>query len=82
MYIIVMLCNDDNNYYTDIVNKVFNDIEVARNEMIKCAIGEIENLEDNYVEMINLAKTKNEIIIYDKFQEIITQYNIYELNCE
>ena len=46
MFIIVVLCNDDGEFYIDYVNKKFDNFETAQSEMYKCANNELESLED------------------------------------
>lgn len=78
MFIIVMLCNDDGKFYIDYVNKKFDNFETAQSEMYKCANGELKDLQDigNY-NYINLDK---EFYIYNEDKELITKYEIIEID--
>ena len=39
MFIIVMLCNDNGEFYIDYVNKKFDNFQEAQDEMYKCEKG-------------------------------------------
>ena len=49
MFIIVMLCNDNGEFYIDYVNKKFDNFQEAQDEMYKCANGELKDLQDIYL---------------------------------
>lgn len=78
MFIIIMLCNDDGNFYTDFVNKGFDDIEQAKKEMFKCVNNEYKSLQEigNY-EIVNLGE---EVFIYNEYHELITSYRIIKID--
>lgn len=78
MYIIVMLCNDNEKCYIDYVNKKFNDLKEAQNEMYKCANNELKSLSEigNY-KLVNLEE---QLIIYNDDSELVTQYEIIKID--
>lgn len=78
MFIIIMLCNDDENFYTDFVNKGFDNIEQAKEEMFKCVNNEYQSLQEmgNY-EIVNLGE---EVSIYNEYHELITNYRIIKID--
>lgn len=45
MYIIVMLCNDDDKYYIDYIDEVFKDYKDAKHKMNRCVLSERDSLE-------------------------------------
>ena len=78
MFIITILCKDDDDYYIDYVNKGFKTFEEAQEEMYKCANGELRELQQiGDYEKINLTR---EFFIYNEDRELITQYKIIEIN--
>lgn len=78
MFVIVMLCNDDGKHYIDYVNKEFDTLEQAKEEMFKCANNEYQSLQElgNY-EVVNLD---NEVFIYDEDKELVTSYRIINID--
>ena len=78
MLIIVMLCNDDGKFYIDYVNKKFDNLQEAQDEMYKCANNELESLRDigNY-SYVNLSR---EFCIYDENKELVTKYEIINID--
>ena len=78
MFIIVMLCNDNGEFYIDYVNKKFDNFQEAQDEMYKCANNELESLRDigNY-SYVNLSR---EFCIYDEDKELITKYEIINID--
>jgi len=80
-YVILMLCKDDEIYYTDYVNTLFNSEEKAREEMYKCANNEFEELKDlgRNFKIVNL---ENSIAIYDENSDLITKYEVAKIERE
>lgn len=80
MFIIVMLCNDDGKCYIDYVNKRFDTLEQAKEEMFKCVNNEYKSLQElgNYA-IVNLD---NEVFIYDENKELVTNYRIINIDSE
>lgn len=78
MFIIVMLCNDDGRFYIDYVNKKFDNFQEAQDEMYKCANNELESLRDigNY----SYANLSREFCIYDEDRELVTKYEIINVD--
>ena len=78
MFIIVMLCNDNGEFYIDYVNKKFDNFQEAQDEMYKCANGELKDLQDigNY-SYTNLSR---EFCIYDEDRELVTKYEIINVD--
>lgn len=78
MFIILMLCNDDGEFYIDYVNKKFDNFETAQSEMYKCANGELKDLQDigNY----NYINLDREFYIYNEDKELITKYEIIKID--
>lgn len=75
IYVIIMLCRDDEIYYTDYVNKVFSDFESAKKCMYECANNEFENLGEDF----EIVRLNNEIAIYDNCGMIVTRYTIIDI---
>lgn len=80
IYIIVMLCNDNDRRYIDYVNKIFTDKDSALQEMYLCANNELKTLkemenEDNVFEYVNF---KTEFNIYHN-KKILTHYEVIEI---
>ena len=78
MFIIVMLCNDNGEFYIDYVNKKFDNLQEAQNEMYKCANNELESLRDigNY----SYANLSREFCICDEDRELVTKYEIINID--
>ena len=78
MFIIVMLCNDNGEFYIDYVNKKFDIFHEAQDEMYKCANNELESLRDigNY----SYANLSREFCIYDEDRELVTKYEIINID--
>lgn len=76
IYVIIMVCVDDDKIYSDYVNKTFTDLEKAKIEMVKCAIAETESLDN--AEMVNF---EDEIVIYID-NEMVTKYSIIKVGVE
>lgn len=76
-YVVVMLCKDNDNYYVDNISLMFEDIEVAKEQMFICANNEYQNLIDvGNFEIVNL---NDEIVIYDENRELVTKYEIIKV---
>lgn len=73
-YIVVMLCKDNDNYYVDNIGVMFEDIEVAKEQMFICANNEYQNLID--VGKFKIVNLDDEITIYDENRELVTKYEI------
>lgn len=80
-YVILMLCKDDEIYYTDCVNALFSNKEKAIEEMYKCATNELNELKDlgKDFKIVNFDKC---VAIYDENNEIITKYEVVEIERE
>ena len=79
LYIITMLCKDFERIYMDYVNEKFNDIEKARKRMFDCVNDEIDTLKSCQKEH-NVVNLENSVCIYDNEQELITKYEIIEID--
>ncbi len=81
-YIIIMLCKDDERYYTDYVNKVFDKFQKAYEEMNKCIFSELESLgNDFHIEDLGIDTDEEtcEMEILDKNNELITRYEVIRI---
>lgn len=74
-----MLCKDFERIYMDYVNEKFNNIEKARKRMFDCVNDEIDTLKSCQKEH-NVVNLENSVCIYDNEQELITKYEIIEID--
>lgn len=82
-YVIVMLCKDDSNVYNDIVNMLYTDLRVAKEDMKKCMfneLNELRELEDKYYSVV--SNDSMSCAIYNTDDELITDYEIYVIDKE
>lgn len=79
MYVIVMLCKDFDRTYIDYVNEKFNNLEQARKQMFNCVNAEIDTLKSCKTKH-SVVNLENSVCIYDDEQELITKYEIIEIN--
>lgn len=75
-YVIIMLCNDDGNYYTDYVNMMYNSEETAAEELKHC-------LEQEYNSLVQDSDTpeiysKDDDTIYVN-SNVLTRYSISQI---